>query len=325
MNKKLVFIIVAALSVSKLFAGAGEVEFIAELPTSGEYTLFANGGWNGNWYVGYEHGWISKLPPIKTDGFEKVHIGARLGRAKTLTQIKKVIKSQEAEGKKVNASIGPLQVLIGVSNVKDVKPAGVLLTNIEQIPLEGSPVMALEQISESRWFWVEVNKSALSSDAENYIHIWSENEELNSVDTAPILAAGTGSNKKDNSYLKKGNEIKTIKYFEPALAIKLVGEDPPSPVIEIEAFESHPIYPMKNVIRTKVSGDYITEVQIEQDNGSGWKSKGKALTSPPYDLILDFKELPAGEYKLRCRVKNWWENVSYSNFKTFSIQENQEE
>lgn len=308
---------------SAAFAGAAEVKFIAELPTPGEFTLFANGGWNGNWYVGYNHGWASNLPPVDTEGVEKAYIGARLGRAKTAEQIKKAFRTSNDE--KTEISPGPYSILICVSRSKEHRPQGQVLTTTDKIPLEGSPVAALEGVTESRWFWKEVDKSILSSDSSNYIHIWSEDKELNSVEVSPILAAGTGSNKRENSYLVKGKEdkkdIRTIKFFEPALAIKLVGENPPVPKIEINSFKSHPVILMSQVIDTAVSGKYITEVGIQVNSGSGWESVEKVAVNPPYNLILDFKTLSPGSYKLRCWAKNWWEQISYSSHKTFTIEE----
>ena len=38
--------------------------FVAQTPNPNDYSLFANAGWDGNWYVGYNNGWIKKLPPI---------------------------------------------------------------------------------------------------------------------------------------------------------------------------------------------------------------------------------------------------------------------
>ena len=144
-------------------------------------------------------------------------------------QIKKANKDKESD-------TGPYKILIGVSKSKTGKPEGIVLTTTDKIPLEGSPVEALERVSESRWFWIEIDKKKLNHDAPNYVQVWSEDEELNGIEVAPIVAAGIGSNKRENSFLVKGEnreEIKTIKFFEPALAIKLVGKTPPVPKIEI--------------------------------------------------------------------------------------------
>ena len=57
--------------------------FVSEIEDISKFGLFATSGWDGNWYVGYNHGWISKLPPIpERDSYERAYIGAMLGRAK---------------------------------------------------------------------------------------------------------------------------------------------------------------------------------------------------------------------------------------------------
>jgi hypothetical protein len=306
------------------YSDSSKVQFIAELPSPGEFTLFANGGWTGNWYVGYNHGWVSELPPVKKEGFVKFYIGARIGRAKTNQQIKEVLSKNEES--KDDIAPGPYSILIGVSGSKEERPEkGLILTKTDRIPMEGSAVAALENVGESRWFWLEIDKKLLSSDFKNYIHLWSNDKELNSVETAPILAGGVGSNDRENSYLFKidgeKKDIKTIKFFEPALAIKFVGNNVPVPKVEISNFGSHPVDAMKQIIETEVSGDYITEVGVQLDSGSGWKNTEKVISNPPYNLIFNFKDLVPGKYKLRCFVKNWWEKISYSEYKTFSIEE----
>ncbi len=319
--KHSIIILMIISSTAFLQAEEARVKFIAELPTPGEFTLFANGGWNGNWYVGYNHGWASKLPDVDVHDFEKVYLGARLGRAKTDKQIKKILKSNEEQ---INISNGPYNILIGISKSKEVRPEGIVLAATDRIPIEGSPVAALEGVTMSRWFWVEYDKKMLSSDSPVYIHLWSEDEELTSAEAAPILAAGLGSNERENSYLVKGDEnkdVRTIKFFEPALAVKLVGKNPPVPKIEIESFEKHPVVPEKYIIKTGVSGNYITEVGIELDSGTGWEVSGKIVTIPPYDIAFGFKDLSQGSYKLRCWAKNWWEQIGYSGYKTFTIKE----
>ncbi len=35
--------------------------FIADLPNPNNFSLFANGGWDGSWYVGFNTCWMQKL------------------------------------------------------------------------------------------------------------------------------------------------------------------------------------------------------------------------------------------------------------------------
>ena len=56
---------VSLLSSVILFAASADYPvFVAQVPNPNDYVLFANGGWDGNWYVGYNNGWIKKLPAI---------------------------------------------------------------------------------------------------------------------------------------------------------------------------------------------------------------------------------------------------------------------
>src|SRR5438034_8280659 len=60
--------------------------FLADLPNPADFSLFANGGWDGNWYVGYDKCWISKLPPPPPGEYKRAFLGAKLGRMKTTAQ-----------------------------------------------------------------------------------------------------------------------------------------------------------------------------------------------------------------------------------------------
>ncbi|MFH1415233.1 MAG: hypothetical protein ABIH89_04010 [Elusimicrobiota bacterium] len=301
-----------------------EVKFIAELPTPGEYTLFANGGWDGNWFVGYKHRWVSELPPVTDNWYAGVYLGAKLGRALTAEQIREIKTKRTG---KQNPDTGPYRILIGISDSPGQKPTvSKLLVMTDNIPLEGSGMSAVEGISDSRWFWVKVDKSMLITDKPNYVHVWSDDEGLDASDVAPVLAGGLGSNKNTNSYLVKGekeDEIRNIKYFEPAIAIKLVGKNPPRPDIDITAFEQHPVRPQRYLVRTSVTGRRIMEVWVQIFDGSEWKDTGWPVTRPPYDIVFDYSKLPPGGYRLRCRVENWWGEVSYTAMREFRI-ENEE-
>src|SRR4051794_28980944 len=56
--------------------------YVAQLANLNDYNVFANSGWDGNWYVGYDTCWIKKLPPVPPGRYRRAFLGARLGRAK---------------------------------------------------------------------------------------------------------------------------------------------------------------------------------------------------------------------------------------------------
>src|SRR5262249_15526312 len=57
--------------------------YVLKVSNPNDYTLFANsGGWDGNWYVGYDTCWVKKLPAIPSGSYMRAYIGAKLGRMK---------------------------------------------------------------------------------------------------------------------------------------------------------------------------------------------------------------------------------------------------
>src|SRR5206468_2135465 len=55
--------------------------FIADLPNPNDFGLFANGGWDGNWYIGYHTCWVQKLT-VPDGSYKRAFIGVKLGRMK---------------------------------------------------------------------------------------------------------------------------------------------------------------------------------------------------------------------------------------------------
>ncbi|MGM0442046.1 MAG: hypothetical protein ACQEQC_06480 [Elusimicrobiota bacterium] len=322
LNKFKILIFIGTGIMLSVITGSGctddkYTDFISGLPTPAEYNLFANGGWSGNWYVGYGHGWINKVPRAKTKEYDRFFIGAKLGRAKTEKQIEKILGEQESD---IEPSDGPYRIHIGLSGSVEQRPQAKLLTTTDKIPREGSPTRADEYVRESKWFWVEVSEEEINKQDFNYIHLWSPDKELNSVKTAPVLAGGIGEEKGENSFLvKEGGETTGINFFQPGLAIKMVKKGSPESSVEITDLRQHPVVDTRMVVNTKVTGNYITEVTLEINNGNGWKDIGYPVDSAPYDLVFDYKGLPSGDYKVRCCIKDWFENLNFSKEKKFTV------
>ena len=71
------FLLFLTFCIPQLNAAAPDNPVIVEqVPNPNDYSLFANGGWDGNWYVGYNNGWIKKLPPIPTGRYAHAYLGA---------------------------------------------------------------------------------------------------------------------------------------------------------------------------------------------------------------------------------------------------------
>src|SRR5208282_1324933 len=57
--------------------------YVTLAPTVHDYTRFADGGPDANWYIGFNNAWIVKLPAAPRGEFPHAFIGAKIGRAKT--------------------------------------------------------------------------------------------------------------------------------------------------------------------------------------------------------------------------------------------------
>ena len=78
---RLIFVLTAALFLPRLNIADGQnippVVFLADLPNPNDFTLFANGGWDGSWYVGYNTCWMQKLPAPPAGEYKRAFLGAR--------------------------------------------------------------------------------------------------------------------------------------------------------------------------------------------------------------------------------------------------------
>jgi len=303
-------------AVFKISAQEYSADFIAHMPTPGEYSLFATSGWDGNWYVGGNRRWVGKLPGFAdAKDYDRVFVGARLGRAKHPQRIKEVLEEKEIEGNE-----GPYDIFIGLSGSRREKPSGRLLTDTGNIPMEGLEDRALVEVGESRWFWVEIDREDIPAGEDRYIHLWSPDKELSLAAVSPILAAAEGLQKDNATFLIEDGEVKNISFFSPAIAIKAVTGEPPEPSVEIREFRSHPSASGKKVVLTRVKGDAVSEVILEVNAGGGWEIMD-SVYSPPYDISFDVSDFEAGKYRIRCRAKNWWGETAVSGYEEFEIKD----
>jgi hypothetical protein len=88
--------------------------FIALHPDINAFRAFADGGWDGNWYVGYNTCWIVKLPKPPVGDYVRAFLGARLGRAKTHAR---------RGGASWERDPIPGKIYIGISNAAAFSPA----------------------------------------------------------------------------------------------------------------------------------------------------------------------------------------------------------
>jgi hypothetical protein len=278
--------------------------FLAELPNPNDFVLFANGGWDGNWYVGYNTCWISKLPPAPPGPYARAFIGAKLGRMKT----EPVPGRPSWERRPI-----PGEVNIAVAQ-EPLWPQSrrFLLADSGEIPLEPDMEHAVEGVGESRWFWVEVPVRFISDKRDNYVALFSPTKEFSDSRHAPILAAGWGESR-DNTWLNssaKGEPpfnpeeaLKTaVTYFEPALAIKLV---PPNnravSVSLVDAPEHVDFAGEELILRTSVEGTDVRGAWIEFSTDTrAWNRAVTPILTAPYIFSVKRENLPAGRNLLRA-------------------------
>jgi hypothetical protein len=312
------------LSASTLHAASRDFPvYIAQTANPNDYALFANSGWDGNWYVGYNNGWIKKLPAIPNGKYARAYLGAKLGRMKTMPPTSKPPE--------FNPVPGEIWMAVAATPTWSNSPR-VKLTTTEDIPLESSQDYALENTGESQWFWTEIPLESVNLAGENYVALWSPTPALLSVSSSPVLAAAWGG-KEINTWLAKDikgsppADPKTalstgISVFQPAIAIKLIPAGPPHPMqVRIASWQNGTPDHLKPILSSSVNGDSVERVWVEYEkpNRRGdvvrkdWIQIGRSLWKAPYCFTLDQEKLPQGKLLLRIAAANIWEEKAYSD------------
>lgn len=296
--------------------------FLADLLNPHDFSLFANGGWDGNWYVGYNTCWMQRIAVPENKGYKRAYVGARLGR----------MKGEPAPGRppwERKAYKGEIHVSIASSPAWNAKDS-YFLAATDDIPLEPDFENAVEFVGESRWFWREIPIEKVRFGADNYLAVWSPSANLTSISSAPVLAAGWG-NKEANSWL--ANDVKgappatpskalstPLNIFEPAIALKLVPDSPserPRPrITRVADGKQRGRSPAPKVVSSRVEGEAIERAWIEISTDSkGWKKFGTYIWNAPYTFTLKSEDLPVGpEGKtwIRAAATDIYENTGYS-------------
>lgn len=290
--------------------------YIAELSNINDYTLFANGGWNGNWYVGFNVCWIEELPTPPKGDYVRAYVGARLGRAKTRPVSGKPVWEKEAI---------PGEIYMSLASTPSWKATEkYLLTDAGNIPVEGDEENALENAGESRWFWTEVPLEAVNFNGPNYLALWSPTEYFVSIASSPVIAGGWGG-QKVNSWLNndvKGyapmnpaTALKTpLSVFEPAIAMKLVPRSNDQEVrVTVESITEGRVKTANKTFIASVAGQEIEKAWLEvSTNGGPWHKQGRYVYSAPYMFTLKADALPDGKTAVRCTASDIWGNTGYS-------------
>ncbi|MCS7227796.1 MAG: hypothetical protein NZ839_02380 [Endomicrobia bacterium] len=198
-----------------------------------EYNLFANSGWDGNWYVGANMCWIKKFnkenfPPKEL--YSKFYVGVKLGRAKTQPKpFSPPWEKQVIDG----------NIYIGVSSTPAWKSdQRYFLCKIADIPTEGDDENAINTTGEARWFYTNIPIEKVDFTQDVWICVYSNTPYLTSASSSPILAGAWRERQQVDFNVWLNTEIngappidpatslKTqIRAFDPAIIIKLVPKD----------------------------------------------------------------------------------------------------
>lgn len=316
------------LSLSKSYSSKSGSEtvwpfYLAELPNPNDFGLFADGGWDGNWYVGYNNCWISKLPPAPAGNYVKAFLGAKLGRAKNHPKPGRPTWEREAM---------PGEIFMAIASTPSWKHS-VSLTTTDAIPFEPATEDAVLEVGQSQWFWKEIPLDWVSRQPQNaepnYLALWSPTTSFVDAASSPILAAGWGEEGPVNTWLNKDVKGKPpqdlakalstgVSVFEPSLAIKLVPANDNKLEVRLKPLSAEPGSRM--TLAASVEGTGVERVWLEtQDGSKGWKRVGEIVWSAPYAFTVNSRDFKAGTLAFRAAAADVWENTAYSSPVIFKV------
>lgn len=290
--------------------------YCAELSNLDDYRLFANSGWDGNWYAGFNVCWMEELPAPPTGTYTRAFVGAKLGRMKTRPVAGKPSWEREAI---------PGSIYISLASTSAWKQnQGRFLADTQDIPWEGDAENALDGVGEARWFWAEVPITAVNLNGPNYAALWSPTEYLVSTASSPILAAGWGSQKVNSwmnndvrGYPPMKDALKTpINVFEPAIAMKFIPAGSEQDItVAVSSVADGRANTANKTFTCSVSGINIerTWLELSPDNGASWTKHGRAAYTAPYQFTLKADSLPSGKFKVRAVAEDVWGNRGSSS------------
>ncbi|MDI6757706.1 MAG: hypothetical protein QME32_06775 [Endomicrobiia bacterium] len=310
-------------------AAAAHPVYVSKMPIT-KYTLFATGGWDGNWYVGKNQAWIEKinLERYKKSDYARAYIGAKLGR----------MKSQNVPGKSSwTREAYPGEIYAASASTPVWRPADyIMLTKTSDIPLQYDYENAIETVGEGRWFWAQFPLEKLNFDGDNYIVLWSPNEYFDSVSSAPILAAAWGDKGVDSwintsmgawPHFSSEDPLKTpISVFEPAIAVKLVprAEAPEEIKVEIVSIEETPDAAggFLKKITAAASGSQTEKAWLEISGDSkNWRKISRFVYEPPYVFVFEpVAAMSSGKINMRVAAQDIRGDIGFSNPIAISVE-----
>lgn len=252
-----------------------------------DFELFANGGFDGNWYVGYNSMWIVELTLPKEPIFQRAFIGAKLGRMKTKTE-------EEPQGSRI---VIPCEIHMSISSTPAWKASdSYFLTGCEDLPIEGVQDQPLSHIGEARWYWREIPLALLKFGEKNYLGIWSSTPELFHAGRSPIIAASRIEGGIP-AWLNRGIQGAPPPESEGSLEIPLTNYAPAIAIKLVPEASSDSVH--AELISFKEAGDtFFWEIQVRATNiervrseisldGDSWVAFGRSYFDPPFLITIE--------------------------------------
>jgi len=267
--------------------------YVTLAATVHDYTRFADGGPDANWYIGFNNAWIVKLPTPPAGDFTRAFIGARVGRAKTRANPEKPWIHETIPGK----------IYMGISQTPSwTAEQSVFLAGTEEIPAEPDPQAQVDGAGAAEWLWAEVPLSLVNLNGPNYLIIWSPSNYMTHASSSPILA---GSDVEDSSVAREARawnnrsimgvpprssatSLETpINNIMPALALKLVPPGPEEPAVTISDL-SLARAGRRIVARFSAAGEDVSEAWVELSRDRlDWERISKRQRRPPFVFSID--------------------------------------
>ncbi|MBI4801694.1 MAG: hypothetical protein HY796_04125 [Elusimicrobia bacterium] len=276
----------------------------------GRFYMYANGGFNADWYVGYNNAWIIRLPPLASGVYARAYIGAKIGRAKIMSWPLSWDKT-----------VIPGKIYLAISQEPGFSSDNMyFLVDSSDLPLEPLPNDSLDGIDSAQWFWTEIPLSKISAEKPNYLAAWSSSRYFISGSSAPIIAAAPSDDKEENVWLNraiKGNPpsgegvLETpISGIKPALAIKLVPRNDYKVIIK--GFQAE-LDADRILVSFSAIGEDLRAVWLELSYDKfDWQKVSRLMFRAPYFFSFGREELSKDMFYLRAAAVDGLENSGYS-------------
>lgn len=289
--------------------------FLSLAPNLNDFTKFADGGDDSNWYVGFNNSWIVKLPPAPMGEYARAFIGAKIGRAKSRPVNNKPWLRELINGK----------IYIGISQTPSwTAEQSFFLAETSELPREADPQAHIENVGGSEWFWAEVPLAQVSFSKPNYLIVWSPTKFFVRPSSSPILAAAPVDeklteprawNNRSLSGVPPRNAAASLETplnnISPALAIKLV--PPAADEVSISEFSSTAAG-RKHVVAFSVGGENVVEAWVEFSRDQlDWERLSRSQRRAPFFFTIGPDKYPAPGAFLRGAGRDLSGNVGYGD------------